>query len=67
MSRDLVLLIMSEAYPLLNLLADGLEVILRTKDCFSMFSSSRVIANFDFISRMSRGVESVSVSFKMPK
>ena len=67
MSRDLVLLIMSEAYPLLNLLADGLEVILRTKDCFFMFSSARVTANFDFISRMSRAVELVSVSFKMPK
>ena len=67
MSRDLVVLIMSEAYRLLNLLADGLEVILRTEDCFSMFSSSRVVANFDFISRMCRGVESVSVAFKMSK
>ena len=67
MSRDFVVLIMREAYPLLNLLADGLEVILRTSDCFSMFSSARVTANFDFIHAMSRGVESVSVSFKMPK
>lgn len=67
MSRDSVVLITREAYPLLNLLADGLEVILRTMDCFSMFSSARVTANFDFIHTMSRGVESVSVSVNMPK
>jgi hypothetical protein len=42
MSRDFVVLIMSEAYPLLNLLADGLEVILRTRDCFCMFSWCRI-------------------------
>ena len=66
MSRDFVVLIMRGAYPLLNLLADGLEVILRIGDCFSMFSSARVTANFDFILTMSRGLESVSVFFNMP-
>lgn len=66
MSRDFVVLIMRGAYPLLNLLADGLEVILRIGDCFCMFSSARVTANFDFILTMSRGLESVFVSFNMP-